>query len=55
MLAELPKSVEDLAHTGLKDLLDKDLLDLGVFLPRKDALNEVYDLKIGLDKWVEKT
>jgi CRISPR/Cas system-associated endonuclease/helicase Cas3 len=50
LMAELPSSVETL---GLTDRFDSDLLSIGVLLPKKDALSEVYDEKIGLDKWVK--
>ena len=49
-IAELPKSVEAL---GLEDKFDPQLMDMGVFLPKKDKIDEVYDSKIGLDKWVD--
>jgi CRISPR-associated helicase Cas3 len=49
-IAELPKSVEAL---GLEDKFDSQLMDMGVFLPKKDKIDEVYDSKIGLDKWVD--
>jgi CRISPR-associated helicase Cas3 len=49
-IAELPKSVEAL---GLEDNFDPQLMDMGVFLPKKDKIDEVYDSKIGLDKWVD--
>lgn len=49
-IAELPKSVEAL---GLEDYFDSQLMDMGVFLPKKDKIDEVYDSKIGLDKWVD--
>ena len=50
LLAELPKAIEDLP---LGDLLDQELMEMGVFLPKKDAIGQIYDAKIGLDKWVE--
>jgi hypothetical protein len=49
-MAELPRSVEDL---NLEDLFDEELLSIGVLLPKKACLSEVYDETIGLDKWVK--
>ncbi|MDR0373616.1 MAG: CRISPR-associated helicase Cas3' [Nitrososphaerota archaeon] len=51
-MAQLPRSLEKI--DGLDALLDDELLELGVLLPKKDALNSVYDPKVGLDKWVKK-
>ena len=50
LMAELPRSVEAL---GLEDLFDAELMDIGVHLPKKDAIDQVYDPRIGLDKWVK--
>ncbi len=50
-MAQLPRSVEKIQ--GLEGLLDEELLDIGVLLPKKEALSEVYDSKVGLDKWVK--
>jgi CRISPR-associated endonuclease/helicase Cas3 len=50
LMAELPRSVEAL---GLEDSLDQDLLSIGVLMPKKASLSEIYDEKIGLDKWVK--
>ncbi len=51
LIAQLPRAVEK--TEGLEGLLDEELLEVGVFLPKKEALNEVYDSKVGLDKWVK--
>jgi len=51
-MAQLPSSLGKL--DGLKDLLDEALLDKGILLPKKTALDDVYDPKVGLDKWVKK-
>lgn len=49
-MAELPGTVEGLK---LRDKFDDDLFNLGVLLPKKDCLSQVYDPVIGLDKWVK--
>jgi CRISPR/Cas system-associated endonuclease/helicase Cas3 len=51
-MAQLPSSVEK--NDYLKSMLDGELFDKGVYLPKKEFLNEVYDSKTGLDKWVKK-
>jgi len=51
-MAQLPRSIEQI--DGLDVLLDDELLDKGVFMPKKENLNTVYDPKVGLDKWVKK-
>ncbi|MCW3996322.1 MAG: CRISPR-associated helicase Cas3' [Candidatus Bathyarchaeota archaeon] len=51
-MAQLPRSIEQI--DGLDVLLDEELLDKGVFMPKKENLNTVYDPKVGLDKWVKK-
>ena len=51
-MAQLPRSLEEI--DGLDVLLDEELLDKGVLMPKKEALNDVYDSKLGLDKWVKK-
>jgi len=51
-MAQLPGSIEKNDH--LKSLLDGKLLDKGVYLPKKEFITEVYDPKVGLDKWVKK-
>jgi CRISPR-associated endonuclease/helicase Cas3 len=50
LMAELPRSVEAL---GIEDSLDQDLLSIGVLMPKKASLSEIYDETIGLDKWVK--
>jgi len=49
-MAELPGTVEGLK---LRDKFDDDLFNLGVLLPKKECLSQVYDPVIGLDKWVK--
>ena len=49
-MAELPGTVEGLK---LMDQFDDDLFNIGVLLPKKECLSEVYDPVIGLDKWVK--
>ena len=51
-MAQLPQSLEKI--DALEALLDKELLDKGVLMPKKEHLNTVYDSKVGLDKWVKK-
>ncbi len=51
-MAQLPGFLEEI--DGLEALLDEELLDKGIFLPKKEHLVEVYDSKVGLDKWVKK-
>ncbi|MCW4009943.1 MAG: CRISPR-associated helicase Cas3' [Candidatus Bathyarchaeota archaeon] len=53
LMAQLPGSIEKI--NGLEDLLDEELLEVGVLFPKEKALGEVYDSKVGLDKWVKKT
>jgi len=52
-MAQLPQSLEKIEC--LEALLDEELLDKGVLMPKKEQLNIVYDSKVGLDKWVKKT
>lgn len=52
LMAEFPRAIEKI--NGVKDLLDEDLFDIGVFVPKKELIHEVYDPRVGLDKWVEK-
>ncbi len=51
LMAQLPRAIEEI--DGIERLLDEELLKMGVLLPKKDTLNEVYDAKVGLDKWVK--
>ena len=51
-MAQLPGSLEKI--DDLEALLDEELLDKGVLMPKKEHLNIVYDSKVGLDKWVKK-
>lgn len=53
LMAEFPRAIEKI--NGVKDLLDEDLFDIGVFVPKKELIQEVYDPRVGLDKWVEKS
>ena len=52
LMAQLPGAVEKI--DGLEVLLDEELLEKGVFMPKKEQLSTVYDPKVGLDKWVKK-
>ena len=46
--AELPyKKLECVKH-----LLDPDLMKKGIYVPTEDNLNDIYDCKFGLDKWI---
>ena len=51
-MAQLPSFLEKI--DGLEALLDEELLEMDVLLPKKDCINMVYDPKVGLDKWVKK-
>ena len=51
-VAQLPRSLEKI--DGLTALLDEELLEMSILLPKKEALDCVYDPKVGLDKWVKK-
>jgi hypothetical protein len=50
-VAQLPRSLKKI--NGLEAMLDEELLDMNILLPKKEALDCVYDPKIGLDKWVK--
>jgi len=52
LMAQLPGSLDD--FDGLRALLDEKLLDMGVLLPKKEHLDDVYDPNVGLDKWLKK-
>lgn len=47
--ASLAKSPEKL---GILDMFDDDLLEKKILLPKQDMINDVYDARIGLDKWL---
>ena len=51
-MAQLPSFQERI--DGLEALLDEELLEKDILLPKKEALDMVYDPKVGLDKWVKK-
>jgi CRISPR/Cas system-associated endonuclease/helicase Cas3 len=51
-IAQLPGSIEK--NDILKSMLDEELLDKNVNFPKKEFIDEVYDPKMGLDKWVKK-
>lgn len=36
----------------MQDYFDEELYDQGIFLPKYDKLDEIYDKDIGLDKWI---
>jgi len=52
LMAQLPRVLDK--TDGLKCLLDEELLEHNVLLPKKEFLDCVYDPKVGLDKWVKK-
>jgi hypothetical protein len=52
LMAQLPGSINK--NERLKSLLNDELLEKRVYLPKKEFLDEVYDPKMGLDKWVKK-
>ena len=52
LMAQLPGFLEKIG--GLDALLDEELLERGVLMPKKENLDMVYDPKVGLDKWVKK-
>lgn len=52
LTAQLPGAINKNEH--LMSLLDTELLEKRVYLPKKEFLDEVYDPKVGLDKWVKK-
>lgn len=49
--AQLPNSPDKL---GISNLFDEECYEMGVLLPKWKNLNEIYDKKVGLDKWTEK-
>lgn len=49
LVASLPRSRNGIA---LEEFFDPDLMDRHVLLPRKEKLHELYDSRIGLDKWI---
>lgn len=49
LVASLPRSKNDIA---LEEFFDSDLMDRHVLLPRKEKLHELYDSRMGLDKWL---
>jgi CRISPR-associated endonuclease/helicase Cas3 len=51
-MAQLPGFHEKI--DGLDALLDEELLDMDVLMPKKECIDLVYDPKVGLDKWVKK-
>ncbi|MEM2098867.1 MAG: helicase-related protein, partial [Candidatus Bathyarchaeia archaeon] len=50
--AELPKSFIELNRKhGLQSMFDADLMQREILLPKKEHLADIYDVKVGLDKW----
>ena len=47
--ASLARSPEKL---GILDMFDEELIEKKILLPKLDVIDEVYDEKIGLDKWL---
>lgn len=37
----------------VKDYLDQELLEKGILIPKKGCLQDVYDIEVGLDKWIK--
>lgn len=52
LMAQLPCALGQISD--LESLVDEELLDKGVLMPKKENLSVVYDSKVGLDKWVKK-
>ncbi len=50
LTASLPKSIYKL---GIQDMFTQELLEKGILLPKFDALEKIYDKKVGLDKWLK--
>ena len=54
LVASLPGAVSRARHEGYyEESFDPDLMKRGILLPRKGKLHEMYDTKVGLDKWQE--
>jgi CRISPR-associated endonuclease/helicase Cas3 len=51
-MAQLPCALGQIGD--LESLVDEELLDKGVLMPKRECLSVVYDSKVGLDKWVKK-
>jgi CRISPR-associated endonuclease/helicase Cas3 len=49
LTASIPKSV---SIKMIKNFCDEELLKHDILLPKLELLNEIYDKKIGLDKWL---
>ena len=49
--AQLPKNPEKL---GIVDYFDDDLYERNVLLPKLEHISDIYDHKVGLDKWIAK-
>lgn len=49
LVASLPRSKNDLT---LEEFFDPELMDRHILLPRKEKLRELYDIRMGLDKWL---
>jgi len=50
LTADLPGDPEKM---GIIDLFDKEILEFGILLPKRDSIPEIYDAKLGLDKWLK--
>ncbi|WP_158385507.1 CRISPR-associated helicase Cas3' [Candidatus Nitrososphaera evergladensis] len=37
----------------VRDYLDQELLERGILIPKKGCLQDVYDVEVGLDKWIK--
>jgi hypothetical protein len=51
LTASIPKS---LLIDFIKNFCDEELLKRNILLPKFELLDEIYDKKIGLDKWILK-
>jgi CRISPR/Cas system-associated endonuclease/helicase Cas3 len=37
----------------VRDYLDQELLEKGILIPKEGCLQDVYDVEVGLDKWIK--
>lgn len=49
LVASLPRNV---SFDKINDLFDPQLMERNILLPKRGKLSEVYDSKLGLDKWL---
>jgi len=48
LTATLPMSLDRIG----REFFDSELLDMGILLPKKELLSEIYDKNMGFDKWL---